>query len=160
MNAKKEITMIRNLTSLTASTVICLLVILVSPIAAKDDPRPPESDLQRAELASALAKYGKEHKDPLALIAAARIFNNVSKNGSKIGAPADWMKGEDGFLNIENIYKMVEKLAKGEPTQDHLVGLIEDARTKTRGWRRRTCWQYSWYCDWSGCRYRYVYYPC
>ena len=138
----------------TATTILAAAVFFM-PISAansSDVPEtPPEGELQMVALASDLASYGDAHEDPLALVAAARIYGSITGKAM----------GKDGQLvDVEKILKKAEIFAKKERAQDHLVELIQDARTATKAWVPMTCWQYEYYCDWYGCRWRTIYYPC
>ena len=120
----------------------------------KDRPAVPEGELEKVGLASKLREYGVKHDDALALLAAARIFRNIS---SKVKGK----KGEE--IDVDKLLKRAEILARKDRSEDHLVGIIKEFRTKSRGYvwmGPRSCTVYEWRCNWAGCGYVSVYYPC
>jgi hypothetical protein len=137
--------------SATNSLVAGVLMLGLSMASAQDIANPPDGELQKVELAAGLSQYGMEFDDPLALIAAARIYKSVSGVvKTKDGQPVD----------VEKMLASAEALAKGERTHDSIVNLVADARTATKQWVPMTCWQYEYVCHWGICRWQYIYYPC
>ena len=62
----------------TNSLMAAVLMLGLSMASAQNITNPPDGELQKVELAAGLSQYGMEMDDPLALIAAARIYNSIS----------------------------------------------------------------------------------
>ena len=139
------------LVTATGSLIAGILMFALSMASAQEIANPPDGEVQKVELAAGLSQYGMEFDDPLALIAAARIYNSVS-------GVVKTMDGEP--VDVEKLLASAEALAKGERTHDSIVNLVADARTATKAWVPMTCWQYEYRCSWGICGYQYIYYPC
>lgn len=140
---------------ITLSTSLCIafLGLQLNAFAAEERPEPPKGELQRVALAANLVEYGTKHDDPIALLSAVRIYGTIAgKVKDKKGAA----------VNIDNLVNRAEVLAREDPAAAHIKGLIGEIRTKSKGWSwvPSQCHEYAWHCDWAGCRYVYVYFPC
>ena len=139
--------------TLTTSLCIAFLGLQFNAFAAEDRPEAPKGELQRVALAAQLVEYGTKHDDPLALLSAVRIYGTI----------AGKVKDKKGTaVNIDNLVKRAEVLAGEDPAAAHIKGIIGEIRTKSKAWSwvPSQCYEYQWRCDWAGCRYVYVYYPC
>ena len=141
----------KTLTAATGSLIAGIFMFALSMASAQEITNPPDGEVQKVELAAGLSQYGLEFDDPLALIAAARIYSSVS-------GVVKTMDGEP--VDVEKLLSAAEVLAKGERAHDSIVNLVADARTATKAWIPMTCWHYEYRCSWGICGYVQIYYPC
>ena len=98
-------------------SVACLTTALTFsvPVAADDTPEPhvhlaPAGEAAKVRLASSLRAYGMEHDDPLALVAAAKLYGEIS-------APV-LEKGEEGLqgkkVDVAYLLERASKIAKND----------------------------------------------
>ncbi|MDN5788644.1 hypothetical protein [Pseudorhodobacter sp.] len=103
---------------ISAATVM----FLAAPLAAS-----PLSPVKTAELSARLFEAGVEAKDPVLILAAAKLRKQVNPEQSERSA-IDGEAGEGAPLGWQDMLVQAESLAVGD---DALVGLIEDVRAET-----------------------------
>ena len=107
---------------LVFAPIVALGLVLPAMAEDKADTLTPAA-VEQIQLAATLARYGEARKDPILLIAAARIAKSVSPDGAPAAAKLPSM---DEMLGDAKQY------AEGD---EGVLGLIEDVRaTQSKGY--------------------------
>ncbi len=118
--------------------VACLALVGWGGAASGADEKPPEvappdPDVSRADLAFALAEYGRKNKSPEALVTAAQILSKLQvadpvKEGEK---PKE---SEDHLAAVNQLLDEAAALGGGDPVIKELVGRAREAlKERPRG---------------------------
>src|SRR6185295_1956551 len=91
--------------------IIALGLVLPAMAEDKADALTPAA-VEQIQLAATLARYGEARKDPILLIAAARIAKGVSPDGAPVA---------DKLPSMDEILGDAKEYAEGD---DYIVGLI------------------------------------
>ena len=132
-----------------AAAVSLALMCAVSVGTVWADTPPPE-EVNEVVLASALLEYGRENRDPLALLNAVQILRGLSAQVHQRGGPGE----ETEVLNLGEILQLAREFAG---TDDNLVALVDaEIEQGSRGlWSTVCVWKWAWACDLFGCRWAY-----
>ena len=127
--------------------MIALMCVSASMVAADT---PPEDEASRVSLASALLEYGKEYRDPLALLNAVQLFRGLSAQVHERGGPGE----ETEILNLDEILHLAREFAGND--EDLLAIVDAEMKRGTKGIWSTTCiWKWAWACDFFGCVWAY-----
>ena len=135
--------------SSVVAVLIGLIVCMGSVGTLLANTQPPD-EANEVVLASALLEYGKEHRDPLALLNAVQILRGLSAQVHERGGP-----GEDTeVLNLGEILQLAREFAG---TDEHLMALVDaEIEQGTKGiWSTVCVWKWAWACDLFGCQWAY-----
>lgn len=100
-----------------------LVVGIAAPVFAADEQPLTPAAVEQIQLAGALARYGEARKDPILLIAAAKIARGVTAEGPAAGAKLPTM---DQILAAAKTYSGNDKT---------ILGMIDDVKAeKTKGY--------------------------
>jgi hypothetical protein len=87
-----------------------LAVALVVPALAQDQQAPSPAAVEQMQLASTLARYGEARKDPILLLAAAKIAKGFTAEGAP---PAEKLPTMDEMLQAAEEYAEGDELVLG-----------------------------------------------
>ena len=129
--------------------LIGLLMCVVSAGTLLANTEPPD-EANEVVLASALLEYGKENRDPLALLNAVQILRGLSAQVHERGGPGD----DTAVLNLGEILQLAREFAG---TDEHLMALVDaEIEQGTKGvWSTVCVWKWAWACDLFGCQWVY-----
>jgi hypothetical protein len=109
--------------SLKSLFAAVLVVGLAAPVFAADEEALTPAAVEQIQLAGTLARYGEARKDPILLIAAAKIARGVSAEGPAASAKLPTM---DQMLDAAKNYSGNDQT---------ILGMIEDVKAeKTKGY--------------------------
>jgi hypothetical protein len=95
---------------------VIALGLVLPAVAEEKAPSLTPAAVEQIQLAATLARYGEARKDPILLIAAARIAKGVSPDG----APA-----ADKLPSMDEMLSDAKEYAEGDET---VIGLIDDVK--------------------------------
>ena len=127
------------------------LVLASAGYALAADPVPPPDEEKRVGLASALAEYGKETRDALALVTAAKLYRGLSARVLR--------KGESGkagqSVDADELLQTARALAAENQDLLKVIEEVERGDTGGKGIFIPSCY-YEWYCSNMGCHYKWI----
>ena len=136
------------------STVFVCLVMLGNPLIAAEM-TPPKGEEKAVGLASALASYGLEERDSLALATAARMMRGLSARVVE--------KGKDGAqgkaIDPVELLEKARDFAKGDDSLTSIIDKVDKMGSGGKWPFRRNCvWSAELVCPFYGvCFYKWSY---